>query len=192
LECWNNGVMGFRNFRPNTPSLQILLLHVSTMEKRDEHPDRTLNQQQAEIDRLKKELEREHNLYLRALADYENYRKRMERERATAAQSGKREIILSLLDLLDGFNLALQHMDDATPSVFQGVEALHRKFLALLQREGVTPILAVGEMFNPQFHDAIGFMETEEVAPGAVAEEVQRGYRWGDELLRPARVRVAR
>jgi molecular chaperone GrpE len=61
----------------------------------------------------------------------------------------------------------------------------------LLQAQGVTPMLTVGEVFNPEVHDAIGLVKSEDVEPGAVAEEVQRGYRWGDEVLRPARVRVA-
>ncbi|HJU62928.1 MAG TPA: nucleotide exchange factor GrpE, partial [Candidatus Binatia bacterium] len=138
------------------------------------------------------ELQREHEMYLRALADYDNYRRRTERERSLAARSGKREIILSLLDVLDGFDRALQHMRDAPSSISEGVEALHRKFVSLLQAQGVTPMLTVGEVFDPEVHDAIGSVESEDVEPGAVAEEVQRGYRWGDEVLRPARVRVAR
>jgi molecular chaperone GrpE len=144
----------------------------------------------SEIERLKEELNGEHERYLRLLADFDNYRRRSERERSRAARSGKREIILALLDVLDGYDRALQHMDDAPPSIAEGVEALHRKFLGLLQAQGVTPMLALGEVFNPELHDAIGMMESEELEPGTVAEEVQRGYRWGDEVLRPARVRV--
>ena len=144
----------------------------------------------SEIERLKEELHGEHERYLRLLADFDNYRRRSERERSTAARSGKREIILALLDVLDGYDRALQHMDDAPASIAEGVEALHRKFLGLLQAQGVTPMLALGEVFNPELHDAIGLMESEELEPGTVAEEVQRGYRWGDEVLRPARVRV--
>jgi molecular chaperone GrpE len=144
----------------------------------------------SEIERLKEELNGEHERYLRLLADFDNYRRRSERERSRAARSGKREIILALLDVLDGYDRALQHMDDAPASIAEGVEALHRKFLGLLQAQGVTPMLALGEVFNPELHDAIGLMESEELEPGTVAEEVQRGYRWGDEVLRPARVRV--
>ena len=144
----------------------------------------------SEIERLKEELHGEHERYLRLLADFDNYRRRSERERSTAARSGKREIILALLDVLDGYDRALQHMDDAPASIAEGVEALHRKFLGLLQAQGVAPMLALGEVFNPELHDAIGLMESEELEPGTVAEEVQRGYRWGDEVLRPARVRV--
>ena len=125
------------------------------------------------------------------LADFDNYRRRTERERASAARSGKREIILALLDVLDGYDRALQHVEAAPASVAEGLEALHRKFLGLLEAQGVTPMMTLGENFDPQFHDAIGLVDSEEFPPGTVAEEMQRGYRWGDEVLRPARVRVA-
>jgi molecular chaperone GrpE len=71
------------------------------------------------------------------------------------------------------------------------VQALHRKLLGLLEAQGVIPMQSVGETFNPELHDAIGTVRSEEVEPNTVAEEMQRGYRWGDDVLRPARVRVA-
>jgi molecular chaperone GrpE len=61
----------------------------------------------------------------------------------------------------------------------------------VLEAQGVTPLQSLGEVFNPELHDAIGSVQSEEVEPGAVAEELQRGYRWGNDVLRPARVRVA-
>ena len=146
----------------------------------------------SEIERLKEEVRREHDMYLRALADYDNYRRRIERERATAARSGKRDIILQLLEVLDGFDRALQHVDDAPSSVSEGLQLLHRKLLGMLEAQGITPLQSLGETFNPELHDAIGSVESEEVEPGTVAEEMQRGYRWGDDVLRPARVRVTR
>jgi len=72
------------------------------------------------------------------------------------------------------------------------LQALHRKLLGLLEAQGITPLQSLGETFNPELHDAIGSVESEEVEPGTVAEEMQRGYRWGDDVLRPARVRVAK
>ena len=160
------------------------------MEATDQNKNRT-GDAPSEIDRLKEELRREHEMYLRALADYDNYRRRVERDRSTAARSGKREIILSLLDVLDGFDRALQHIGDAPSSVAEGLQAIHRKLLGLLEGQGVTPLQSLGETFNPELHDAIGSIHSEEFEPGAVAEEVQRGYRWGDDVIRPARVRVA-
>ena len=161
------------------------------METADQEKDRTTGNDSTEIDRLKEELQREHEMYLRALADYDNYRRRVERERSAAARSGKRELILQLLDVLDGFDRALQHIGDAPSSVSEGLQLLQRKLLNVLEAQGVTPLQSLGETFDPEFHDAIGTVQSEEFKPGTVADEVQRGYRWGDDVLRPARVRVA-
>jgi len=188
MEYWNTGVMGSRS--PHTS-----VLHHSSdfsMEATDQNKNPTNVDAPSEIERLKQELAREHDMYLRALADFDNYRKRVERERAAAARGGKREILRPLLEVVDGFDRALNHMGDAPPSISQGLRALYRQLMSLLEAQGVTPLQSVGETFNPELHDAIGTVESEEVEPGVVAEELQRGYRWGDEVLRPARVRVAR
>ena len=161
------------------------------MEATEPTKNRPTTEPPAEIERLKEELRREHDLYLRALADFENYRRRVERDRASAAQSGKRDVILPLLEVLDGFERALQS-DDTPPAVTEGLLALQRQFLRLLEAQGIAPLESVGQPFNPELHDAIGMVQTDEVESGAVAEELQRGYRWGDDVLRPARVRVAR
>jgi molecular chaperone GrpE len=162
-----------------------------------DHENTTANEEQAEIEsatevqRLKEELRREHDTLLRTLADFDNYRRRVERDSASAARSGKRDVILSLLEVLDGFDRALNHIDDAPSSVAQGVQAIHRNLLGVLERHGVTRFDSLGEPFDPHFHDAIGTVDSDEVESGTVADEFQRGYRWGDEVLRPARVRVA-
>jgi molecular chaperone GrpE len=161
------------------------------MEATDQNKNAKADDSPSEIERLKEELRREHDMYLRALADYDNYRRRIERDRSAAARSGKRELILQLLDVLDGFDRALQHLDDAPESVSEGLQLLQRKLLGLLEAQGVTPLQSLGETFNPELHDAIGTVKSEDIEPGTVAEEMQRGYRWGDDVLRPARVRVA-
>jgi molecular chaperone GrpE len=140
----------------------------------------------------KEELRREHDIYLRSLADFNNYRQRIERERANAAQTGKREIILSLLDFVDDFERALKHIDESEVSVSTGLHAIHRRLAGLLEAQGVTPIESVGYPFDPALHEAVGSEESDEQEPDTVLDELTRGYRWGDELLRPARVRVAR
>jgi molecular chaperone GrpE len=146
----------------------------------------------SETKQLQEELQRERDMRLRALADFDNYRKRIERERAGAAQSGKRDIVLKLLDLADSFDRAFQHAGDAPASWVEGLQSIHRNLLALLDAQGVTSFESLGGPFDPERHEAIGAVETADYAPGVVAEELQRGYRWGDTLLRPARVRVAR
>ena len=143
-----------------------------------------------DIEQLQEQVRKEHEMYLRALADFDNYRRRVERERASAAQSGKREIILSMIEALDGFDRALQ-IGDSNPSVLEGLQAIHRRLLAVLEAQGVTPFSSVGEAFDPKLHEAIASVKTDAHRPGVVADEVQRGYRWGEAVLRPARVRVA-
>lgn len=161
------------------------------MEATDQNKNRMTGDELSEIERLKEELRREHEMYLRALADFDNFRRRVERERSTAARSGKREILLPLLEVLDGFDRALDHLRGAPSSMSEGFQAIHRKLLGLLEAHGVVPLKSLGETFNPELHEAMGSVQSEEYEPGAVAEEVQRGYRWGNDVLRPARVRVA-
>jgi molecular chaperone GrpE len=148
-------------------------------------------QLQAENSRLKEELNREHEIYLRNLADFENYRRRVERERASVAHAGKREMVLSLLDVLDDFERALEQMDEAPASVSAGVSAIYRRLAGLLESQGVIPFESVGQPFDPALHEAVGSVKSNEQEPGVVLDELRRGYRWGEELLRPARVRVA-
>jgi|SRR6516164_9376718 len=161
------------------------------MEATDQNKNAKAGGSPSEIERLKEDLRREHDMYLRALADYDNYRRRVERDRSAAARSDKRQLILQLLEVLDGFDRALQHMGDAPSSVSEGLQLLQRKLLSVLEAQGVTPLQSLGETFNPEFHDAIGTVRNDDLESGTVAEEMQRGYRWGDDVLRPARVRVA-
>jgi molecular chaperone GrpE len=147
--------------------------------------------QDDEIKQLKEQVRQEHELYLRALADFENYRRRIDRDRANTASSGKREIILALLEVLDGFELALQHAEDAPSSLIEGIRTIYRRFLTLLEQQKVEPIRSLGEAFNPRIHEAVDSSPSDQYEPGTVIKEIQRGYRLGDELLRPARVRVA-
>lgn len=147
--------------------------------------------QDDEIKELKEQVRQEHELYLRALADFDNYRRRIERENANAASSGKREILLALLEVLDGFELAVQHAEKERSPLSEGIRAIYRRFLTLLEHQKVEPIQSLGEAFDPRVHEAIESSPSDQHQSGTVIQELQRGYRRGDELLRPARVRVA-
>jgi len=146
----------------------------------------------SEVEQLKEELKREHDLYLRARAEFDNYRKRVERERASAARAGKRDIILSLLKVLDNFDFALDHLKDASPAVLEGMRAIERQMVGVLEAQGITSFESVGQPFDPTLNEAIASVESDEYEPGTVLDELRRGYRWGDEVLRPAQVRVVR
>jgi molecular chaperone GrpE len=143
-----------------------------------------------EVERLRGELSREHNLYLRALADFENYRRRVERERENAAKRDKRELLLALLDLADNFERALAHINDSPESVAAGLHTIQRRLASVLETQGVTPFESVGQSFDPGVHEAVGILQSDEQEAGTVLDELSRGYHWGDEVLRPARVRV--
>jgi molecular chaperone GrpE len=144
-----------------------------------------------ELERLQEQLLTEHEMYLRALADFDNYRRRVERESQNTARSGKREIILSLLEVLDGFDRVFQHAEKNQSAPWEGVQAIHRKLLAVLQAQGIAAFESVGQKFDPALHEAIAAVEANGNPSGVIVEDLQRGYRWGDEVLRPARVRVA-
>jgi molecular chaperone GrpE len=147
--------------------------------------------EQAEIEGLRAELQQEHDRYLRTRADFENYRRRVERDRDVAARQAKRELLKALVDLADGFDRALVHVDESPDSVAAGLHGMQRRLSSLLEAEGVKSFESVGQPFDPTRHEAMATVRDFEGAPGTVVDEAGRGYLWKDELLRPARVRVA-
>ena len=140
---------------------------------------------------LRAELQQEHDRYLRMRADFENYRRRVERDRDVAARQAKRELLLALVDLADGFDRALLHIDESPGSVAAGLYGMQRRLSSLLEAEGVKPFESVGQRFDPTRHEAMATVRDFDGAAGTVVDEAGRGYLWKDELLRPARVRVA-
>jgi molecular chaperone GrpE len=144
-----------------------------------------------ESERLKGELAREHDLYLRTLADFDNYRRRVERERAASAQAGKRELVLPLLEVMADFDRAFEHLVDAPEWVSSGFVAIYRRLNSILQAQDVVSFESLGDRFDPEKHEAMGVTESKDVDSGTVVAQLSRGYRWGNEVLRPARVRVA-
>jgi molecular chaperone GrpE len=145
----------------------------------------------AEIRRLQEELINERDRNLRTLADFKNYRRRVERDGSKLAEEGKREIILPLLDIIDDMEKALEWSSDEERPFVQGVRSIHKKFLALLETHGVLPFESVGTPFNHNLHEAVAMAKHKGSEPGIVVDELRRGYFWNNELLRPAQVRVA-
>jgi molecular chaperone GrpE len=92
---------------------------------------------------------------------------------------------------MDNFDRAFEHAGDAPRTLSGGLRAIHRELVALLEAQGVSQFESVGQTFNPELHEAISMVEGSERESGLIVDELQRGYRWGDEVLRPARVRVA-
>lgn len=148
-----------------------------------------------EVERLKDELVRAEDQLLRQAAEYRNYRRRTEEEKQILVQIGKGSVIEQLLDVVDDFarSVAASKADGATvESIGQGIEMVYEKLMGELKKVGVVPIDAVGNPFDENEHDALMRQPAPEgIGPGTVLEEIQRGYRMDDRVLRHARVVVA-
>jgi molecular chaperone GrpE len=143
-----------------------------------------------EVEGLRHALEEERQRNRRLLSDYDNLRRRMAREQEAARQDGRRAALLPLLAVLDALEHALA-AGSTDPDFYEGVAATHRLFVSALREAGAAPIESAGRPFDPQVHEAVATVPARGVAPGTVAREVRRGWRLGNELLRPAQVVVA-
>ena len=143
-----------------------------------------------EISRLKKELDTERERGLRLLAEFDNYRRRTRQEQALAEQNGKREVLLALLDVIDDFDRALLHLDEATDALADGLKLIRQRFSDVLYSNGVTPFDSEGKQFDPTVHEAMIVIDGDGEESGTVYAEHRRGYFINGELLRPARVAV--
>ncbi len=151
------------------------------------------------IEQLERELadakaKAEEHLYnwQRSAADFSNYKRRTDDERAQLTQFSTAVLINKLLGVLDDFDRALENVPpEAHDAWIEGVKLVERKLRSVLESEGVTPIEAVGQPFDPNLHEAVAHEETTEHADNEVIGEVQRGYRLHDRVIRPSLVRVA-
>ena len=144
-----------------------------------------------EVDHLKAELDHVRDVYLRKLAEFDNFRKRVEREREELRVAGVEEMIRDLLPVLDNFERALQHANDDSGAFLQGVEMIAKQLWDTLERRGVKEINPVGQSFDPELHEAVQRIEDGQHPPGTVAWVMLKGYTMGDRLIRPAMVGVA-
>lgn len=141
----------------------------------------------AEIARLKDQL-------LRTLADFDNFRKRSRREISDAERVAREELLRELLPVFDNLERASQHAVGSTDfqSLADGIQIVMRQFLDTLARLGVERVATVGLPFDPAVHEAVQQVESADLPPGSVAQELLAGYHVGDRLIRPAMVVVAR
>jgi molecular chaperone GrpE len=137
------------------------------------------------------------SLAQRTQADFENYRKRAAREASTAQERGAVKLALALLPAIDNLDRALAHAEstpeaeNGTASLLAGIKHVQSDVIAALLRVGIEPYSPDGEPFDPQYHEAVAQQPVEGADPGTVVEVYQRGYRLGENVLRPARVVVA-
>ena len=126
----------------------------------------------------------------RQLAEFENFRKRTEKEKAQNYMVGAKDVLEKMLPILDNFERGLAGADMEDPFA-QGMEKVYRQMLTAFEQLGVTPMDAVGKEFDPNFHNAVMQVEDESLGANVVAEELQKGYMYKDQVLRYAMVKVA-
>ena len=146
----------------------------------------------AERDQLASEKAELEDRMLRAQAEFQNFRKRSDRDRLEFSEYASLEAVRTLLPVIDDFERALQSDAPGAESYRQGLDIIHRALIETLRKRGVTPINAVGTDFDPQIHQAVAYEADPERRDGEVTEQFTRGYRLGDKLIRPAMVKVAK
>jgi molecular chaperone GrpE len=142
---------------------------------------------------LQRERDDLHDRLLRKTAEFDNFRKRVDKERREQAEWAASDVLGEVLNVLDDFDLALG--SDAPPeaqSYRAGFELIHRQLGDVLRKRGVTPLETLGTDFDPHLHQAVAYEETAGAREGEVIGELRKGYRLGERLLRPALVRVAK
>ncbi len=154
--------------------------------------DERIAELEAQLEQARQEATENWNKYLRERADMENFRKRQERMAADRLQREKKALFQNILGVMDNVERALAYQDTMDR---QGLQQALRMVLwqmnEVLRSEGLTPVPTVGETFDPYVHEAIEVVENSDQPEGMVVEEVLKGYKLGDETLRPARVKVS-
>ena len=142
------------------------------------------------LENQKKELE---DKVMRQMAEFENYRKRTEKEKATMFEMGAKSVIEKMLPVVDNFErgLASVPQENQTDPIYEGMNLIYKQLMGELDKLGVKPIEALGQEFNPDLHNAVMQVESEEFEEGIVAQELQKGYMYRDSVVRHSMVAVA-
>jgi molecular chaperone GrpE len=144
------------------------------------------------IKELEQKLEEANNRFLRTQADLDNYRRRSKQEREVAEKYRSQSLIEDLLPVLDNFQraLAVDADNDGAKSIVTGMEMVYRQLLEAMKKEGLEELEAEGKEFDPHYHQAVMQVEDDNFESNFVVEELQKGYRLKDRVIRPAMVKV--
>lgn len=147
-----------------------------------------------ELDALRRQAEESQERYLRTQADFDNFRRRSRAEKEDFAKYASSKLVEQLLPILDNFERAVAASKDSRDfdSLLKGIDMIQRQLGQTLEQEGLKAMEAVGEAFNPEFHQAVMQVESDEHEEGIVVEELQKGYVFKDKVLRPAMVKVSK
>ena len=161
--------------------------------KEEQVSEEAPSENNAELDKLKEDFDKLNNQYLRLAADFDNYRKRQEQERESLLKFGTENALKKLLEVLDNFERgakALEGVEDCQ-KVKDSFNLVHKQTADILAKLGLEEIKAEGEEFDPNLHEAVMRTPTDEHPENTVVNVMQKGYKVGDKVLRPALVNVA-
>ena len=131
--------------------------------------------------------------YLRLAADFQNFKRRVEKEKSDIYAYANEKIALDVIEVMDNFERALQHSEECADSQFaEGVNKIYKQLKSVLDKNNIVEIKAEGEDFDPKFHNAVTSEENSDFESGKVIQALQKGYTLNDKVIRPAMVRVAR
>lgn len=146
-----------------------------------------------ELQRLNADLREMNDKYLRLYAEFENYRKRVNKDKEELVKYGNENLLYDLLPVIDNLGLALQHAsNDVSTGIVQGVEITLKELRKTLEKFGIAPIEALGRPFDPAVHHAMSQVERSDVDEMTIVEEYRKGYRLRDKVLRPSLVAVSK
>ena len=151
-----------------------------------------IDESEKKIAELQAKLDESENKMLRAQADFDNFRRRSRLDQEAAQKYRAQSLVSEIIPALDNFERALQIEadNDHTKSLLQGMNMVYNQLIQALQSEGVETIKSVGEQFDPHQHQAVVQVEDENFEPNTVVEELQKGYKLKDRVIRPAMVKV--
>lgn len=153
-------------------------------------PEKKKNKKDLEIEALKAELAEKSDLLLRTAAEFDNFKKRTEREKLMVAEFAKAGLIKQLLPILDNIDRAALVEKD-TPDYIKGIEMIVKQFEGIAGNLGITEVAKAGDKFNPEMHEAVMHIDDETLGENVIAEVLQKGYKIGDTVIRAAMVKVA-
>lgn len=155
-----------------------------------EKKEKKKSKKDAELETLKQELAQKTDLLARTAAEFDNYKKRTDRERAGIAEFAKAQVLKKLLPILDNIDRA-SAAEAGTDEYLKGIELIIKQFLSLKEGLELVEIAKAGDAFDPNFHDAVMHIEDESLGENVIAQVLQQGYKIGDTVIRAAMVQVA-
>jgi len=168
-------------------------LEATQEELRESQEEKSLDDYKEMIEKLQQEKEELHNQYLRLAADFQNYKRRNEKEKNDIYEFANEKLILELLPIIDNFERALQSVKESEENkkFVEGVEMIFKQLLAVLNKNGVQEIDAMGKAFDPNYHHAVMQEENPDYESNTIIEVLQKGYTFREKVIRPSMVKVA-